>query len=247
MAHALPYGNAPDHRKMDWRAAFQLTGGPQRRQTGSILPLAAWAHSTSTNARFRSEVRSGAPAGAVPSTRGDETGTGLVSPPAGSRGGGGSLELLVDLELPGAAEDAVVVQVDGVRAAEHDRRFLIREVLDIDRQAQTLQQLHRGVVRHAVGQAAAKLRSFRPPEPYAGKGEDGKQQTPKYGIVGMLPKKTHVAAKDLVVEAMNTLLKENDNATVSSDKKFCRNGDDHEKSDTYGGHWLVSARETKKL
>ena len=83
-------------------------------------------------------------------------------------------------------------------------------------------------------------------KPYAGKGEDGKQQTPKYGIVGMLPKKTHVAAKDLVVEAMNTLLKENDNATVSSDKKFCRNGDDHDKSETYGGHWIVSARETKK-
>ena len=83
-------------------------------------------------------------------------------------------------------------------------------------------------------------------KPYAGKGEDGKQPTPKYGIVGMLPKKTHVAAKDLVVEAMNTLLKENDNATVSSDKKFCRNGDDHDKSETYGGHWIVSARETKK-
>lgn len=83
-------------------------------------------------------------------------------------------------------------------------------------------------------------------KPYAGKGEDGKAQKPKYGIVGMLPKKTHVAAKDLIVEAMNELLKQNDNATVSSDKKFCRNGDDHEKADTYGGHWIVSAREERK-
>lgn len=82
--------------------------------------------------------------------------------------------------------------------------------------------------------------------PYTGKGDDGKQQTPKYGVVGMLPKKTHVEAKNLIVEAMNELLKVNDNATVSSDKKFCRNGDDHEKSNTYGGHWIVSAREAKK-
>jgi len=82
--------------------------------------------------------------------------------------------------------------------------------------------------------------------PYVGKGDDGKQQTPKYGVVGMLPKKTHVEAKNLIVEAMNEMLKVNDNATVSSDKRFCRNGDDHEKSDTYGGHWIVSARETKK-
>ena len=28
----------------------------------------------------------------------------------------------------------------------------------------------RGIDKHAVGQAAAKLRSFRPPEPYKGKG-----------------------------------------------------------------------------
>lgn len=83
-------------------------------------------------------------------------------------------------------------------------------------------------------------------KPYQGKGEDGKVQKAKYGIVGMLPKKTHVAAKDLIVEAMNELLKQNENATVSSDKKFCRNGDDHDKADTYGGHWIVSAREERK-
>lgn len=85
-------------------------------------------------------------------------------------------------------------------------------------------------------------------KPYAGKGgdDDSKKAKPKYGIVGMLPKKTHVEAKNLIVEAMNDLLKQNDNATVSSDKKFCRNGDDHEKADTYGGHWIVSAREERR-
>lgn len=85
-------------------------------------------------------------------------------------------------------------------------------------------------------------------KPYAGKGngDEGKAGKPKYGIVGMLPKKTHVEAKNLIVEAMNDLLKQNDNATVSSDKKFCRNGDDHERADTYGGHWIVSAREERR-
>lgn len=83
-------------------------------------------------------------------------------------------------------------------------------------------------------------------KPYAGKGEDGKEQKAKFGIVGMLPKKTHAEAKLLIVDAMNELLKINDNATVSSEKKFIRNGDDHEKADTYGGHWIVSAREERQ-
>ena len=89
-------------------------------------------------------------------------------------------------------------------------------------------------------------------KPYAGKNNDGSQAgKPKFGIVGMLPKKTHAAAKELVVEAMNELLAANKDGkgvapTVSSDKKFIRNGDDHEKAETYAGHWIVSAREERQ-
>jgi hypothetical protein len=35
-------------------------------------------------------------------------------------------------ELPDAAEDVVVVQIDGVGAAEHDRRILVGDVLNVD-------------------------------------------------------------------------------------------------------------------
>lgn len=82
-------------------------------------------------------------------------------------------------------------------------------------------------------------------KPYAGKGDDGKEGKPKFGIVGMLPKKTHVAAKDLIKEAMDALLAANDNAKVAADKKFIRNGDDQDREE-YEGHWTVSAREERR-
>lgn len=82
-------------------------------------------------------------------------------------------------------------------------------------------------------------------KPYAGKGDDGKEGKPKFGIVGMLSKKTHVAAKDLVKEAMDELLKSNDNAKVAADKKFIRNGDDQDREE-YENHWTVSAREERR-
>lgn len=78
-------------------------------------------------------------------------------------------------------------------------------------------------------------------KPYAG--DDGGKA--KFGIVGMLSKKTHVAAKDLIVEAVNALLAANDNAKVASDKKFIRNGDDQDRPE-YEDHWTVSAREERR-
>lgn len=86
-------------------------------------------------------------------------------------------------------------------------------------------------------------------KPYAGKNnktDDGKEKTPKFSIIGMLPKTTHVEAKDALKEFINELLKQNDNATVSADKKFLRNGDDHEK-ETYHGYWTVSASESRRV
>lgn len=87
-------------------------------------------------------------------------------------------------------------------------------------------------------------------KPFAGKNDEGKTSTPKFGIVGMLPKKTHVKAKDLIVEAMNSILAANKDesgapAKVGANKKFCRNGDDEEQ-ESYAGHWIVSAREERR-
>lgn len=82
-------------------------------------------------------------------------------------------------------------------------------------------------------------------EPYAGNDDNGKAGEPKYGIVGMLPKETHVEAKDLVKAAIDKLLADADNAKVAADKKFLRNGDDQDREE-YEGHWTVSAREGRR-
>jgi hypothetical protein len=67
----------------------------------------------------------------------------------------------------------------------------------------------------------------------------------KFGIVGMLPKSTHKAARDLINERIDELLKENKVKALASDKKFLRDGDESGKED-YADHWTVSARETRR-
>jgi hypothetical protein len=82
-------------------------------------------------------------------------------------------------------------------------------------------------------------------KPYSGKGggKDSDTNKPKYGVVGMLPKKTHVEAKELAVEVIKALETEA-KIKVASDKKFIRNGDDSDREE-YAGHWTVSAREDR--
>lgn len=88
-------------------------------------------------------------------------------------------------------------------------------------------------------------------KPYAGKADDpSKQAKPKYGIVGMLPKSSHVEAKDAVMSEINRILGENKASDgtvpkIAADKRFIRNGDDQEQ-EVYSGHWTVSAREDRK-
>ncbi len=79
-------------------------------------------------------------------------------------------------------------------------------------------------------------------KPY--KGDDDKGEA-KFGLVGMMPKKTHRAARDLINERIDELLKENKVKALPSDKKFLRDGDDSGKED-YADHWTVSARETRR-
>ena len=83
-------------------------------------------------------------------------------------------------------------------------------------------------------------------KPYEGENDEGKTKA-AYGIVGQLPKKTHEPAKDLIVEVMNDMLKENkvDPKTFPPEKKFLRNGDTSGKAENVG-YWTVSAREERR-
>lgn len=71
----------------------------------------------------------------------------------------------------------------------------------------------------------------------------GKQKT-RFKLSAMLPKTTHLQAKDLCVEVMNKLLRKND-AKVAQDKRFISNGDEAEREE-YQGHWIVNAAETRR-
>lgn len=82
--------------------------------------------------------------------------------------------------------------------------------------------------------------------PYAGKkrGKDD-QGEPKYGVVAMLDKKTHKEAKRLIEDRIAELLKEAKVKSLPAEKKFLRDGDEHENAD-YEGNWIVSARESRR-
>jgi hypothetical protein len=79
-------------------------------------------------------------------------------------------------------------------------------------------------------------------KPY--KGDDDKGEA-KFGVVALLPKATHRAAKDLIKERIEELLKENKVKALPSDKKFLRDGDQSGKAE-HEGMYTVSARESRR-
>ena len=81
--------------------------------------------------------------------------------------------------------------------------------------------------------------------PYKGNNDDNKNAVAKYGVTGMLPKDTHSAAKKLIEERIEAILKENKVKALASEKKFLRDGDESDK-DEYEGHWTISAREERR-
>lgn len=81
-------------------------------------------------------------------------------------------------------------------------------------------------------------------EPYAGEDENGKKQDPAYGIVLLMGKKTHVAAKDMCKARIEELLKEARIKALPADKKFLRDGDLSGKTENEG-MFTVSAREKR--
>ena len=83
-------------------------------------------------------------------------------------------------------------------------------------------------------------------KPYKGKTDDGgTEAVAKFSIVGIMPKATHEEARDLIIECIQKLLKDNKDAKVAKDKRYIRDGDDQEK-DEYVDSWTVSAREERR-
>lgn len=78
-------------------------------------------------------------------------------------------------------------------------------------------------------------------KPFAKADKDGKMPEPKFSIVGMLDKKTHVSAKELCVKVIQDIQKKED-TKVAKDKWFIKDGDDSDKKE-YEGYWTVSTRE----
>lgn len=67
----------------------------------------------------------------------------------------------------------------------------------------------------------------------------------KYSMVGLMPKKSHVEAKDLIKAEMDRVMRENKVEDLPADKKFLRNGDLAGKPE-YKDMWSISAREERK-
>lgn len=77
--------------------------------------------------------------------------------------------------------------------------------------------------------------------PYEGENDEG-QKTSNYGIKGLMPKKTHDAAKNELVKMINELLAKNKIEKMKPENKFCKDGDNDDRKE-YEGHWVVSANE----
>lgn len=70
-----------------------------------------------------------------------------------------------------------------------------------------------------------------------------KGKTPAYGAMGLLDKKTHMAAKNLIKARIEELCAEHKVKAVAADKKFMKDGDLAAKEECEG-MYTVSARET---
>lgn len=88
-----------------------------------------------------------------------------------------------------------------------------------------------------------KLENVRLSFPHIGTPQEQKNDAGEveksFGLVAMLPKKTHAAAKDLIKKTIQKISSDND-AKVATDKWFLADGDDKEREE-YEGMFIVSA------
>lgn len=110
------------------------------------------------------------------------------------------------------------------------------------------------IIYKSGDQTLIKIENVRFSYPFFGKKrEDEDEQGNKkesWGGVAMLPKSTHVEAKDAFVQIMNDILANQPNdkggkgVKIEPQYKCIKNGDDKE-DETMHGHWLISFSESK--
>lgn len=74
--------------------------------------------------------------------------------------------------------------------------------------------------------------------------DDSDSKAPKYGVVLMLPKKTHLEAKNLVKEVIQDIIKKN-KATVPV-AMWCLLDGDEKEDENMKGHWLINTSESRR-
>jgi hypothetical protein len=67
----------------------------------------------------------------------------------------------------------------------------------------------------------------------------------KFGVVGLLPKDTHTAAKNLIKEQILKVIKDGGGDKVALDKWFLRDGDNGDKEEE-AGNYVVKSSESKR-
>lgn len=78
--------------------------------------------------------------------------------------------------------------------------------------------------------------------PWKKEGDQGKK---KFSVVGMLGKKTHAAAIELIEERIAEILEENKVKKLKAERLFMRDGDESD-AEEYEGFMTVSAREERR-
>lgn len=80
---------------------------------------------------------------------------------------------------------------------------------------------------------------------YKGDGDD--ESKAKFSIVCLMPKKkSYRAAREMVIDRINELMKENKVKNLKADNKFLRDGDLAAREE-YEGMWTINASESKKV
>ena len=103
------------------------------------------------------------------------------------------------------------------------------------------------IVYKSGDQKLIKIENIRFSYPHFGhqredEGEDGTKKK-SWGGVAMLPKSTHVEAKDAFKALMEELLAANE-AKVAPEHRCLKNGDDKE-DENMAGHWLISFSDSR--
>ena len=79
-------------------------------------------------------------------------------------------------------------------------------------------------------------------KPWKKKGDQGE---PAYSLTGLMPKRTHKAARGLIQDRIDELLEENKVRKLADDRIFMRDGD-RGSNEQAEGHWTISAREQNR-